>query len=321
MRIINCNICGQNNTEVLFKSRDKRTNTKDETLFSVVRCKNCGLVYVNPQPSYEELKEFYGENYFGIQNSNISGRGRFFKFLQLIKNKTLGSNSLPNSKFYRYKNKIFQQTSGNFLDVGCATGVQNISLMKEFSQWKFYGVEPDEVAFRKAAKIENFLVQRGFLENAYYPNKFFDIILIHQTLEHTPDPKKILAECRRILKDDGRLIIAVPNFESLSSKIFGRFWYHLDIPRHLFHFSPQTMSNLLDETHFKIIISETESLEGAVLLSLFYLFRINPNMASNNALSAMFTYLTFPINKLFEKLKMVSGLYILASKNVQFQLL
>ena len=107
MKEINCNLCGQNDTKLLFKSKDRRVNTKNKTIFSVVQCKNCGLVYVNPQPSYEELKEFYGENYFGIQNSNISGRGRIFKFLQLIKNKTLGSNSLPNSKFYRYKNKIF----------------------------------------------------------------------------------------------------------------------------------------------------------------------------------------------------------------------
>ncbi len=317
MKEINCNLCGQNNTKLLFKSRDRRINTKNETLFSVAQCKNCGLVYVNPQPSYEELKEFYGESYFNVQNSNINKRGGIFKFLQLIKNKTLGSNSLPNSKFYRYKNKIFQQTSGKFLDVGCATGVQNLPLMKEFSQWKFYGIEPDEVAFQKAVKIKNFLIQKGYLENTHYPDKFFDVILIHQVLEHILNPKKILAECHRILKDNGKLIVAVPDFGSLSSKIFGKFWYHLDTPRHLYHFNSQTLQKLAEESGFGTEIVEKEVLAGT-LKSIFVLFNIKPDKFDNNILFLIFKNITGYIGKIFnpilEKLGLASGLYIVLSK-------
>jgi len=189
--------------------------------------------------------------------------------------------------------------------------------MKEFSQWKFYGVEPDEVAFQKAAKIENFLVQKGFLETVHYPDKFFDVILINQVLEHTFDPKKILAECHRILKDNGKLIIAVPDFGSLNSKIFGKFWYHLDTPRHLYHFNSQTLQKLAEESGFKTEIIEKEVLVGT-LKSIFVLFNIKPDKFDNNILFLIFKNVTGYIGKIFnpilEKLRLASGLYLVLSK-------
>jgi len=308
MKEINCNLCGQNNTKLLFRSRDRRVNTQDATLFSIVQCKNCGLVYVNPQPSYQELKPFYGEKYFHSRKK-IQKRKIYWFFKKIF------LSSPP--KFYRWE--IFNNKGGKFLDVGCGTGAHEIKLLKDFPDWKLYAVEPDEVAAEEVKKIKGIDVKKGFIEEAKYPDKFFDIILMHQVLEHTFDPQKTLLECERILKDKGKLIIAVPSFASLNYKIFKRNWYHLDIPRHLYHFTPKTLQQLLKKTGFKFEILEREFLEGGFLNSFLISLNISPNTFNNTIFSLVLRGLRRPFEKIFnpilEKLKIAEGLYVLASKN------
>jgi len=313
MKEINCNLCGQNDTKLLFKSKDRRVNIKGKTIFSVVQCKNCGLVYVNPQPTYQELKPFYGENYFRFSHQ-CKRRRKIYYFLKRVKNNFFDKIFYSqNPKFYKWK-VLNNSKNGKFLDIGCATGLQDIKFMQDFPNWEFYGVEPDAVAFQEASKIKGFNIKKGFLEDANYSDNFFDIILMNQVLEHVPDPKKTLLECSRILKNDGKLIVAVPNYGSLSLKIFGKYWYHLDIPRHLFHFTPQTIGALLKEVNLKIDILENEALGGTISTSLFYLLKISPDRFSNKLILALLSYLEYPFARLFETLNMASGLYILASK-------
>ncbi len=109
----------------------------------------------------------------------------------------------------------------------------------------------------------------------------------------------------------------MPDFGSLSSKIFGKFWYHLDTPRHLYHFNSQTLQKLAEESGFGTEIVEKEVLAGT-LKSIFVLFNIKPDKFDNNILFLIFKNITGYIGKIFnpilEKLGLASGLYIVLSK-------
>ena len=318
MKEINCNLCGQNDTKLLFKSKDRRVNIKGKTIFSVVQCKNCGLVYVNPQPTYQELKPFYGENYFRFSHQ-CKRRRKIYYFLKRVKNNFFDKIFYSqNPKFYKWK-VLNNSKNGKFLDIGCATGLQDIKFMQDFPNWEFYGVEPDAVAFQEASKIKGFNIKKGFLEDANYSDNFFDIILMNQVLEHVPDPKKTLLECSRILKNDGKLIVAVPNYSSLSSKIFGKYWYHLDIPRHLYHFTPKTIKELLNSANFKKSFIFKEVLDDTFIKSFFIFLDVKPDRFDNSIPFIVWEYLRQPLKKIFDgffkKVGLVSGLYIIATKN------
>jgi len=98
-----------------------------------------------------------------------------------------------------------------------------------------------------SAKIVN-----SELKQCNFPNNYFDVITLWHVLEHIRNPKEILIEIKRILKDDGIMIIGLPNINSMAFKIFKKYWIDLDIPRHYYHFSFLTISKLLTVTGFKI---------------------------------------------------------------------
>ena len=96
----------------------------------------------------------------------------------------------------------------------------------------------------------------GKLDEADFPHRYFDTITFWHTLEHLPDPSAALVETNRILKPKGQLLISVPNFQSWQARIMKSDWYHLDIPRHLYHFTPKTITQLLQKTGFRVEIMD-----------------------------------------------------------------
>ena len=273
---------------------------------------------MDPIPDHATLTASYDHNYFGLGNvSTVKKSGMLLRFLRAIKRR-LFRNNTPTYKFYRYRKDIFGDDVGNFLDVGCATGVQDIFLMKDFPQWNFFGVEPDESAFNEASRIKNFSMTKGVLENTNYPDGHFDVILINHVLEHITHPGLIVKECQRILKKGGRLIIAVPDFDSLSSKFFKRHWYHLDAPRHLYQFNTRSLEYLLKENGFLIERNEKESLGGSFLRSMFLVFNANPDNLDRSYVSVAIGIVLRPfvtvVNRLFEYTGISSGIFIIAVK-------
>jgi SAM-dependent methyltransferase len=122
--------------------------------------------------------------------------------------------------------------------------------MKNYG-WDVYGVEVDELT-SKVAESKGLKVFKGYLEDAQFPSGHFDAVIMNHVLEHIHSPGKILDECRRILKPGGRLILGVPNFGCYDQELFGSCWFAMEVPRHLFHFTQDTLSALLENHGFHV---------------------------------------------------------------------
>jgi SAM-dependent methyltransferase len=133
------------------------------------------------------------------------------------------------------------------LDIGCGDGAFLQSLKSR--GWDVYGTETSAAACA-IARTKGISVHEGELASADFPDRFFDVITLWHVLEHIPDPVAELDRIRRMLRDDGSLVIEVPNSDSPTLQFCGGQWYGLDVPRHLQHFSPSTLQHLLDSTGF-----------------------------------------------------------------------
>ena len=228
---INCNLCGSDNTKIIQKA---------ESPFSVVRCKNCGLAYVNPQPTPEIIARYYYEDYY-----------REWIEKQLPKRTYMWKKRLEGLKKYRGEGKL--------LDVGCGLGLF-IKLAQD-EGFETYGTEISEYASNYAKNTLGMNIFRGNLGEAKIASSSFDIITLWHTLEHLPDPKGTLFEINRISKKNGLLIVAVPNLNNFIL----RFLYLLGRGKrlklfsvkakelHLHYFSTQTIVLMLKETGYKVL--------------------------------------------------------------------
>jgi 2-polyprenyl-3-methyl-5-hydroxy-6-metoxy-1,4-benzoquinol methylase len=136
---------------------------------------------------------------------------------------------------------------GRLLEVGCGGG----RMLGELAAlgWEVAGVETDPAAVR-AARRHGFEVHTGDLASAAFPDASFDLLLLMHVIEHVPDPRGLLLECRRVLRPGGSLVVATPNAESRGHRRFGRHWRGLEPPRHLTIFGPRGLLALARETGF-----------------------------------------------------------------------
>ncbi len=141
-----------------------------------------------------------------------------------------------------------QSKGGRLLEVGCNEGLF-LHLARQ-AGWETQGVEIAELGAVYAREILNLEVFNGELIEANFPDEYFDVVTFWHVLEHLLDPQLDLREAHRILKLDGLLIVDVPNIASWQAKVFSSNWKALDIPRHLYHFSPDSLRAMLAQAGF-----------------------------------------------------------------------
>ena len=210
-------------------------NVKDHSVsgetFELLYDAEMDMLITHPQPSLDKLPSYYeSEDYI----SHTDGKRTLFeKMYHAVKSIAL-------------KNKLklinSQSPKGAILDIGAGTG--EFLLVAKNDGWKVTGIEPSDKA--KGIAIQKGISFANDLESL--ADHSFDIITMWHVLEHVPDLQKQLAELKRLIKPDGTVIIAVPNFNSFDAKHYGAFWAAYDVPIHLWHFSKTAIQKLFD-TH------------------------------------------------------------------------
>jgi SAM-dependent methyltransferase len=139
------------------------------------------------------------------------------------------------------------------LDVGAGTG-EYLARMAKLG-WEVWGLEPTLSLARVAAArpaIPAGRIEAKAIECATYEDSIFDAVALSHSLEHLHDPRSALRKIRRWLRPGGLLRVWIPNFATWERQLFGRYWAALDVPRHLFHFTPETISLMLTDTGYAV---------------------------------------------------------------------
>ena len=222
-----CPVCGGESSK---KVMDCIDYTVSRETFSIVQCIKCGFKYTNPRPDDKEIGKYYeSEEYVSHSNSK---KGLINTVYHWVRNYSLRKKvELINS----------QSKKGNLLDIGCGTGEFLSTAVA--NGWKGQGIEPNDKARNQAISNHklNVLPESGI---ASLQNNNFDVITMWHVLEHVHTLNERVLEIYSLLKPGGKAIIAVPNCTSYDASVYGKEWAAYDVPRHLYHFTPETMKAL-----------------------------------------------------------------------------
>lgn len=235
---IPCDLCGSDEHKFLFEAKD-RLHGLDGT-FSYVICKNCGLVFMNPQVSPSDIIKFYPPDY-APHKAKVDTK-------QL--DQSAIKNKLKRRPFVASFCKRLSEQS-RVLDVGCGNG-NFLYEIKTVTGCQIYGIDISKTAAKTAWENYGIDVFTGTVMESPSPDKFFDVITAWSYLEHVNNPSEVLLKISSLLKNDGLCIISTPNFYSLNAKLFREKWYHLDCPRHLHIFTTRTIAGLFEKSNLSI---------------------------------------------------------------------
>ncbi len=246
-----CDCCGKEEFEFLFSGYDRMHDVTGE--FKLVRCRNCGLIFINPQPLWEVLKKHYPKGYYSLKGEVLKksfGRG----ISDFVYNAYFGERQNFFLKLLFFPARAYIRGTkivrgGKILDAGCGSG-SFLLKMKSFGM-DCFGVEPGDFD-KDFAKDNGLNIFHGTVEEAKFPDNFFDVIAVYHVFEHVPEPSETLAEFRRILKPNGILIMDIPQSNCLGFKIFKENWLGLDVPRHLYTFSESVIKRYAEKTGLRV---------------------------------------------------------------------
>lgn len=205
--------------------------------FKLIQCNTCNLITLYPKPSLSQLYKSYYQSY----RSSSTGQ-RFSlpldRFMKIWRN-------LRAARMSRLSGK------GPILDVGCGQAIE-LQILKS-KGINIQGLEYDKQYANSIAAQTNITIHSGKLTNIKKPVRGFTLISFLHSLEHIPEALSYLKIATKLLHKKGYLMISLPNFASFESQVFKQFWFHLDIPRHLYHFTQNWLIDYLDSLGFRCI--------------------------------------------------------------------
>ena len=245
-----CDWCDSTDTKIIFEGPDRLEKLPGN--FTMVQCSNCGLFRQNPRLAWTSLKDYYPEDY--------SSHPRLVR-------------DIPN--FWRRWDRRYGpwkrlraierfQKGGRLLEVGCGTGhFLEEALRSQY--WDVSGIEPTTRAAQYAQENLSANIYIGRFSEISLPSASFDVIAMWNVLEHLDHPIADLRYAYQLLKDNGWLVMAIPNFESLEANVFGKFWVGWDLPRHLYIFPQELLDNILASIGFEVVERRCISTSYSVL--------------------------------------------------------
>ncbi len=232
-----CPACKSNTIKQVFTAKDY---TVSHEVFAVWECNNCTLRFTQDVPDAAAIAPYYQSSAYVSHSDTTEGLiNRLYHFVRGI---TLKSK----------RNLIKQDTElakGSLLDIGAGTGAFSHTMQQ--AGWQVTGLEPDAAA-RKIAS-DKYGLQLQLPQQLYsLPTDAFDAITMWHVLEHVHDLHAYLQKFHTVLRPNGRLFIAVPNYTSHDAQVYKEHWAAYDVPRHLYHFSPQSMQLLAAANGFTV---------------------------------------------------------------------
>lgn len=266
-RLDKCPLCNSGHLNNFMICKDFSVSQES---FAIVQCKKCELKFTNPRPEKESLPQYYkSANYISHTDKGNSLINVAYKV----------------ARYFTIRNKVkfisqFHQ-KGNLLDFGCGTGAFILNAKQK--GWNVLGVEPSDDARNNIDKKFQPFIFSSVKEIKL--KKYFHVITLWHVLEHVADLAETLKKLRKLLAPGGTIIIAVPNCDSYDAQHYKEFWAAYDVPRHLYHFTPKTMKELLLSRKLKLQKIIPMPLDAYYVSLLSEKYRAN----SNNYLSAIKT--------------------------------
>ena len=242
-----CPVCGQEGAKEWLRAPDRLHGRHEK--YMLVRCPGCSLVWLNNPPELSEMHMHYTEAYDNLISAS-------------------GQNS-PARWGFRKEALAPHKRSGALLDLGCSSGSFLESLKSE--GWKLHGIEMSRDCAKIAEAKSGAQVFVGDILEAPFRRESFDVITCFDVLEHLYEPRRVMTKVGEWLKPGGIFYVLVPNVDSAEARVFGSYWHGLELPRHLFHYSPASLKFLADSAGLREVSVETRR-NPAIGTSLRYVW-------------------------------------------------
>ncbi len=285
-----CPVC--KSTQIFMVMEVKDFSVSGET-FPIFECSNCLLRFTQSVPCQTGMQRYY-QSVDYISHSNI--KKGFINFLYHV------------ARYFTMKGKkelvcaATKRKVGMLLDVG--SGIGTFVHTMEKAGWNTVGLEPDEQARERSAKLYNVAI---YPATALFslPHGTYDAITLWHVLEHIHTLDEYLDQLKLLLAPEGRIIIAVPNYTSTDAAIYKEYWAAYDVPRHLYHFSPKAVNKLMENHQLKVLDTRPMWFDS------FYISLLSEKYRKGNILRAFLNGLLSNLRTLGNKERCSSLVYII----------
>ncbi len=235
-----CPLCGTAPGAPVLEAPDPLPPAGTGLVFAVVKCAHCGLMYTNPRPNAAAIGRFYPSDYHPHRRPRKMEQSRAARPLW---GRVFGR---PCSE---RRGALPWPGPGRLLDFGCGAG-RFLKTMADRG-WNVTGLDASVGAVEQVREQHGLTALVGTLPHADLRPGSFDVVTMWHSLEHVHNPLNILREAYKLLVPGGKLVVATPNIASAPYRLFKQSWFGLDLPRHLTHFTPATMTAMLQTAGFR----------------------------------------------------------------------
>lgn len=285
----NCPVCSSPHILPFSEIKDFSVSQRS---FAVVSCNTCGLKFTQNVPDAEAIVPYYA--FTDYVSHNDTRDGIINNLYQRVKKFTIRQKvAMINALVYEKK--------GTLLDIGCGTG--SFLEAMQADGWRIEGIEPDAGA-RKLATEKTGISIYGTERLTRMEPGSFDVITLWHVMEHVHGLQEYVKNVAKLLAPGGLLIVAVPNYTSFDAGYYGNYWAAWDVPRHLYHFSPNAMRAFMHQHHFQPLLIKPMWFDS------FYVSMLSEKYKNGSLIRGGFVGLWSNICALVNKDKCSSLIYI-----------